>query len=355
MATDIWNIHDTYTLLSAVERIQEPESFLVDRFFNEKVVVNTSYVAVEFRSEGRLLAPMLSHGYARGVDVNRTSSKISYYQPLLFGPRRITDLQTVSGRLFGDVPSIYNPISLEQQAARIQAADLAELIMLHQNRKEQLAAQLLQTGKITIKAYADDGQVPEVDEIKYDWDGEIIPAKYWDDSDAKIYDDLFAASERIQRRVGEIPTYAICGRNVERYLLDNKEIHDWLMIPSPSTFNMAMFQPEWVSPQVRYIGRISALNMDFVSYNRTYLDDDGNTKPFVDEDSVIISCGNVGKVIHAPVPLFLDGKWQSIAAEYVPRYTVDENSMTTALAVYSKYVVVPMDTSAWVCIKTKGN
>lgn len=355
MAENLFQITDTYTLLSTIERINEPLDYITKTFFGESMTVNTSYIAVEMRSEGRLLAPMLSHEFARGVDVNRTGSTIKYYSPLIFAPRRVISLANVTGRLFGDVPNLYSQTPMEQKAAQIQAADLVDLLRLHANRKEQLAAQILQTGGITLKGYADDGTVAEPVEINFGWDGRIVPQIDWDDPSAKIYDDLFAASERIQRRVGEIPTYAICGRNIERYLLDNKEIHDWLLTPNPSNFAMASAAPTWTSPQVRYIGRISALNMDFVSYNRTYIDDDGDTKPFVDDDSVIISCGNVGKVIHAPVPLFLDGKWQSIAAEYVPRYTVDENSMTTALAVYSKYVVVPMDTSFWVCIKAKGN
>ena len=275
MATNIFAITDTFVLLSTLSRINEPETFLADRFFGETLTVNTSYVAVEYRSEGRLLAPALVKN-SRGVDVNRSKSKISYYAPLLFGPRRVISLANLETRMFGETPNLYSPTPPEARAAKLQSEDFAELVKLHANRREQLAAELLQTGKIHIKAYADDNTVEDTDTIDYNWDGEVIPTKDWNDPDATIYNDLFAVSERIQRRVGEIPTYAICGKGVEQDLLNNPEIKSWLMMPNPSNLTMANFAPSWTSPQTRYIGRISALNMDFVSYAKTYIDEDGN-------------------------------------------------------------------------------
>lgn len=354
MATNIWAITDTFTLLSTIERIEQPESFLADRFFGDTLTVNTSYVAVEYRAEGRLLAPMLVKN-ARGVDVNRGTSKISYYAPLLFGPRRVISLANLETRMFGETPNLYSPTPPEARAAKLQSDDLAELIRLHANRREQLAAELLQTGKIHIKAYADDNKVEETDEINFNWDGEVIPTKDWNDSDATIYDDLFAVSERIQRRVGEIPTYAICGKGVEQDLLKNPEIKAWLMTPNPSNLMMANFAPEWTSPQTRYIGRISALNMDFVSYAKTYIDEDGKTKPYIADNTVIIACGNIGRTIYAPVPIFENGQWNTIAAPQVPKYTVDNEAQTTALTLYSRYVLVPNATDFWATIKTHGN
>lgn len=353
MATDIWQITDTYTLLATVQRIEEPLDYITKTFFGETMTVNTSYVAVETRSEGRLLAPQIVQG-SRGVDVNRTGSKVHYYSPILFGPRRVISLQNVTSRLFGDVPNLYAPISMEQQAARIQSEDMADLLRLHANRKEKMAAELLQTGKLTLKAFADDGQVPQTDVLDFGWKGKIIPTKYWNDPDAKIYDDLYAVSEEIQYKCGQVPTFAICGRGVERDLLANKEIHDWLMVPSPTNLSMAQFAPQWTSPEVRYIGRISALNLDLISYVRTYQDEDGTTKPYVDDNAVIVATGNIGKIIYAPVQIFEDGRWQSISAPAVPKYSVSDESMTTSLTLYSKYVIVPMSTDYWSVIRTHG-
>lgn len=354
MATNIWAITDTFTLLSTIERIEQPESFLADRFFGDTLTVNTSYVAVEYRAEGRLLAPMLVKN-ARGVDVNRSTSKISYYSPLLFGPRRVISLANLETRMFGETPNLYSATPPEARASKLQSEDLADLMRLHANRREQLAAELLQTGKIHIKAYADDNTKEDTDEINFNWDGGVIPTKDWNDSDATIYNDLFAASERIQRRVGEIPTYAICGKGVEQDLLKNPEIKAWLMMPNPSNLTMANFAPEWTSPQTRYIGRISALNMDFVSYAKTYIDEDGNTKPYVADNTVIIACGNIGRTIYAPVPIFENGQWHTIAAPQVPKYSIDNEAQTTALTLYSRYVLVPNATDFWITISTHGN
>lgn len=346
-------IEDSFTLLSAIQQIEEPLTFLWDKFFNNVLTVNTDYVAVESRSEGRLIAPMIVKN-TRGVDVNRTGAKARFYKPIMFGPRRVIGIGDLQKRLFGEIPSLYDPVKPEERAARLQAEDLSDLMKLHANRKEQLASELLQTGKIQIKAYADDGEVAESDLIDYNWDGLITPLVTWDNANAKIYDDLFTVSERIQRRSGIVPTVAICGRNVEKYLLNNTELNKYIMVPLRENMNFASWAPTWTSPEVRYIGRLQALNLEFYSYVKTYIDENHTAKPYIDDDTVIIASGNLGRTIYTPITLFnRDTGFQTISAPIVPRYTSDEESSTIALTLYSSYVLVPDFTSTWCTLKVK--
>ena len=348
---DIFSIETTYTLLEAVERIDQPLSFLADTFFNNRRTVETEMVAMEYRKQGRQLAPYVVRG-GRGVDVSRSGSKVKYYSPPIYAPRRTIGLYDITHRQFGEIPNLYSPVTPEERAAKMQAEDLADLLKLHANRRGQLASEILQTGKVTMKAYADDGLVAEVDEIDYGWSGSITPTIAWSNANAKIYDDLKAASEKIQEDTGEIPTLAICGKNIEGYLIQNKEIKDWLLIPNRQNIAMASFAPRYTSPQVRYIGYISALNMELVSYAQTYIDENGQTQYYVDPDNVIIGVPGKGKEIHAPVTIFTnDGKFQTISAAYVPNYTFDINAQTTALTVYAKYILVPEMVDDWVTIK----
>lgn len=347
-------IEDTFHLLSAVSHVDEPITLLADKFFGSKLVVPQDYVAVESRSEGRLIAPMIVKGAPRGVDINRAGAKARYYRPIAFGPRRVIALGDLQKRLFGEIPNLYTPTTPAERAARLQAEDMADLLRMHANRREQLASQLLQTGKIEVKAYADDGNVAETDVIDYGWDGLITPTVEWDDPDAKIYDDLFAVSERIQRRCGVVPTEVICGRNVEKMLLNNKEIRDWLIIPNRENLTMAGFAPHFTSPECRYIGYISALNMTFTSYVKTYIDENHELRPYINDNTVIVASGNLGRTIYTPITLFSkESGWQTIASEIVPRYTVDEEASTMALTLYSSYVLVPDFTSTWCCLVVK--
>jgi hypothetical protein len=348
-------IDDTYTLLSAVEKIEQPLSFLWGRFFGRTLNINTDYVAIESRSEGRLIAPMVSKGQMRGVDINRGKAQARAYKPLTFAPRRTIGLGDLQKRLFGEIPNLYNKVTPAERAAKLQAEDMADLLKLHANRREQLASELLQTGKLQIKAYADDGKIAEVDEIDYNCGGNIItPAITWDNPNATIYDDLMGASERIQRRCGIVPTVAICGKNVEKYLLNNTELNRYLMVPLRENMNFASWAPSYTSPECRYIGRVQALNLEFYSYMKTYLNENLQLTPYINDDTVIIASGNLGRTIYTPITLFSkESGWQTISAPIVPKYFADEDANTLALTLYSSYVIVPDFTESWVTLKVK--
>lgn len=348
-----WMITDTYQLIGTVEQIKAPASYLVDTFFpNQMPVSYSTWVSVEYTKQGRLLAPYVVKG-GKGVNINRAKSQISSYKAPMVAPRRTIGLGDIELRQFGEQP-IFSTVRPEERAARMQANDLVELLRLIQNRKNKMAADILQTGKTTIKGYADDGVTVEEDEIIFDWNGLINPQVAWDQAGATIYDDLRAASERIQEDSGYIPTLMLCGRNVEKYLLANTEIFNWLQIPNRQNLTMASFAPHYTTPQSRFIGYISALNLEIVSYAETYTDDDGQVKPFLDPDTVIIANPNRGRQLYGAITFMnQDGNWQTIAANNVPIYLADPNAQQSSLAIYSRFLLVPEVMEDWLVLKVK--
>lgn len=347
---------ETFDLLTAVEHIEQPINFLTERFFAPTRMLMQDWVAVEYRSEHRILAPALSPSNSRGVDINRGGSKVKYYRSLRFGARRTISLFDLKTRFFGELPNLYNPTSLAERQSRMQAEDLAELMKLFANRREQMAAEVLQTGKIKIKAYSEDGIVEDTDEVDYEFDGILTPTVTWDDPTADIYGDIKAASERIQRRCGVIPTIAICGKNIEKYLLQNEDLMKWLYVPLRENMTFSSWQPHYTSPETRYIGRLHALNCEFVTYPKIYMDDADNTlKPYIDDDTLLLACENLGQTVYTPVTVFNENSgFQTIAAEIVPRYSSNAEAQTLALSLFSNFIIVPSLTSTWSVIKTRG-
>lgn len=348
-----WMITDTYQLIGTVEQIKAPASYLVDTFFpNQMPVSYSTWVSVEYTKQGRLLAPYVVKG-GKGVNINRAKSQISSYKAPMVAPRRTIGLGDIELRQFGEQP-IFSTVRPEERAARMQANDLVELLRLIQNRKNKMAADILQTGKTTIKGYADDGVTVEEDEIIFDWNGLINPQVAWDQANAKIYDDLRAASERIQEDSGYIPTLMLCGRNVEQYLLNNTEIFKWISVPNRQNLSMVSFAPHYTTPQARFVGYISALNLEVVSYSETYTDDDGQVKPFLDPDTVIIANPNRGRQLYGAITFMnQDGNWQTIAANNVPIYLADPNAQQSSLAIYSRFLLVPEVMEDWLVLKVK--
>ena len=202
-----------------------------------------------------------------------------------------------------------------------------------------------------MNAYADDGRVTATEVIDFGWDGRINTD--WTAPSADIYGALMTVSERIQRRTGTIPTLAICGKGVEELLLKNDTIKNWLMIPNRENLTMANFAPRYTAPQCRYIGTISALNMEFVSYAATFTDDDEQTKTFIDDYSVIICNPGKGKILRGAVTLIDKTGFKTYAADFVPKYTIDEESNQMSLTVYSRYILIPELLDDWVCLKVK--
>lgn len=350
---ETWRITDTLELIGVVDKIRTPATYLVETMFPNAMPASTSsYVAVEYRSEGRRLAPYITRG-ARGVNVKRNDSRVDLYAAPLVAPRRVIGLNDIELRQFGEQP-FYSKVTAAERAAQMQANDLVELLRTIQNRKNKFAADILQYGKTVIKGYADDGRTFLEDEFDLGWNGRKTVKVKWDQANAKIYDDLRTASEAIQESSGLIPTLMICGRNVEDYLLNNDEILKWLNIPNRDNLSMFNFQPHYTSAQARFVGQITALNLEVVSYAETYTDDDGEVKPFIEPDTVIIGVAGQGRQLYGAVTYMDDSKqWQTVSAENVPVYIADPINQQSSLTIYSRFVLIPNALEDWQCLKVK--
>ena len=353
MPQNPWLITDQFQLLQTVERIKPPASYLVDTWFPNSITstLTNGYMAVEYRKEGRLLAPFVSKG-GKGVNLNRGTSRIRLYKAPMVAPRRVIGLGDIELRQFGEQP-IFSTVTAEQRAAKMQAEDLTDLLRTIQNRKNKMAADIIQTGKTIIRGLADDGVTEEVDEISFDWNGRVSASTDWSDSSADIYGDIKAVSERIQEDSGFIPTLMLCGKNVEKKLLNNAEIFKWLSIPNRENLAMASFSPHYTSPQARFIGHISALNLEIISYAETFTDDDGKVKPFLDPNVAIIGIPGVGRQLYGSVTCMNQaGDWQTIVANNVPVYHADYNAQQSSLTIFSRFLLVPETMSDYACIDT---
>lgn len=338
MALEIYDITDTLTLAASIDLMDKPSTYLQSTFFpNVYPFFYTTKIAIEYRNQGRLLAPYAVEG-SKGLNVGRGTSQIMEFSAPMFGVRRVIGQRDVEMRQFGETP-VFSTLRPEDRARLMQAQDLNDLLAMHANRKEKMCSDILQYGKTTMKAYADDGRVIETEEIDFGFTN--TDTTDWTLSTADIYGELRAISDRIQQRVGEIPTMMICGKNVEDYLLNNTAIRNWLMIPNRENLTMASFNPHYTDVQARYIGRISALNLDIVSYAKTYIDEDEQTKPYIDDDTAIISVAGRGSILRGSMLFMEDSGWKTYAVDYAPRYTIDKEANQMSLAVFSRYLCVP--------------
>lgn len=348
--------NDQISLVQAVEQIKPPAAFLLDTFFPKQAPIAVGdTVLVETRRKGReVVCPFIIEG-SRGVEIGRSGSTLRFYSPPMMAVRRVITQRDIHQRMFGEQP-IFSTMTPQERAARLQAEDLVDLLRLIANKKNYMAAEILQTGKTIVEGLADDGQIIRLDTIDFQPNNIITPTTPWSTATAPIFDDLQDAVDRIAEERGVLPTLMVCGRNVARYLRENKQILDWLLVPNRQSLTMASIAPRYTSPQTQFIGRIDALGLDVVSYLETYIDDQGAVKSFLDPDTAIVAVPGEGSQAHAAITLIDDGEthFQTYATAYVPQYTATKASNTMELAIFSKFMLVPDWISSWLTIKSCG-
>ena len=325
---------ETMDLLRVVEQIQTPTTFLSDIFFKDKESTLQDVFSVEIVKKNRRLAPMLVRG-ARALGVSREKSTVKLWRPPLIGARRTIGLEDISRRIIGEMP-VVSTLTPQDRALKMQADDLRDLLNMLVDRREAMAASLLTTGTIPIRGFADDGTVAEEETIVFDDDWVVSVETPWSNEAATIYDDIKAAVDFIAEETGTLPDIAICGRNIEGYLLKNTQFKEWAKNFRES-LTMISLQPKFQSPNARRIGMINSLGLEVYSYLGTYTDDTtGTTKRYIPDDMILIGTSGSGKYLSGRVDLMRDGSWQSYAAENVPYYSFDNNNQTTSLSLYSR-------------------
>lgn len=347
------DIKDTVSLMTAMERIKKPATFLVDTFFpNVPEVAVNAKIAVEYRKRGRKLAPFVVSG-TTGVNMHREAARLNIYKPPMVGPSRVIDPDTLMERGFGE--NIYSTTTPAERARKMQAEDLLDLQSAIFNRKNKMAADILTTGKCKIEGFADDGKQVLIDTVDFEWEQKVTLTKTWDQAGAKIYSDLKNASEMIQENAGQIPNVCIVGKNVEQYLLNNDELNKFLAIPSLKNLQLATLQPKYIAPQVRWIGNILGLGLEVYAYSETYQDENGEVHSFIGDDDVIVGIGGRGYQRHAAVTLLNDTEtgYDTFASEMVPYYIGSKASQQLALNLYSRFLLTPETADDWAYIKAK--
>ena len=343
-------ITETYELIRVIENIKKPASFLLERLFPQTETILSDILPVEYLKGGRRLAPFVVKG-AKPTNIAREKTTINFYRGPLIGARRVISINDIERRIIGENP-IYSTLTAEQRAAQIQGNDLKELQAMLINRRAKMCADLIQTGKIEVKGFADDGRLAEEDTIEFP--GFQTITKNWSLANAKIFDDLEEASETIQENYGSIPTLLVCGKNILSYMRNNTQFKEFLLSANANAVSWLNFQPQYQSPQVRFIGYLPPLNLEVVSYLETFTDDDGTVKPFIDKDSAILCCPGNGKMLYGTVT-YLDqsGNWNTASAECVPVYSFSQDAQATSLSLYSRCLPIPEDISSFIHIKAK--
>ncbi len=276
------------TLVSIADRTPEPSCFLLNSFFTEKKCFDTEMVLFEFEENDRKLAPFV-HPKVGGEIVPNDSYQIEGYVPPMLAPERVTDVDTIMTKQFGE--SIYGGMSPKERAAKKLIEDYTKLKAMIKRREEWMAAQVLLTGQIDIVGNG----VSEVIDFGLSNNETIVTeANKWSSPTANPIEDLHRWHTEVQKKGHINPNVCIMSQNAMQSFISNEFVQK---VFDKTAYDLAIFKPRELDPGVTYVGTYRLLNMDFYTYNEWYKDDftdpDNHTeKAMIPDGKVILLSSN---------------------------------------------------------------
>lgn len=273
MAIDIF---DTRTMLDALRQMKPPKSFLLDTFFTGVETSMTKYVDIDIQKGKRKLAPFVAP-IMEGKVMDRLGWTTNSYQPPYVKPKMISTAQDFLQRDIGE--HIYmNGDGPSQRAAKLMGRDLAYLDECITRTEEWMAAQLLDTGAMTI---AGDGISMSID-FGMDATHKITLTgnDLWSDTtNATPMEDLRTWKRLIQQDSGLTPDTVIMSAEAVDAFLNHPQVQKQLDV---RMFDLGLINPSTFPTGATYYGRIRDIACDLWLYDEWYYDEGTSAeKPMV--------------------------------------------------------------------------
>lgn len=275
------DLFSTRTMLEMVAQLYPPPQFLLDLFFKRETKSLSEYVDIDFVRGNKKLAP-----YVRPIDKGKFIEKTGYttktFRPPYLKPKMKTDAQRFLNRLPGE--HIYQgATSPEARAAKELAENMIELQDLIKRREEQMAAQLLQTFKVTVVG---DGINAEID---FGTPSGHAPtaSTLWGASGSDALANLVAWSRLVRDDSGVMPDTLVLGASAANEFIDDSKVQSLLDF---RRVDIGIIKPDNLPQGAAYVGHIQLpdLNLDIYSYTEKYTDDDDNDQYFVAANKAIL-------------------------------------------------------------------
>ena len=280
------SLYDLRTLLEVVRVMPRTKTFLRDNFFTNVKTFPTKTVDIDIVD---------SNNNKMAAFVNRRSGG-SYaladgFETMTYEPACINELMTISfdeiqSRMPGE--NVYASLNPAQREQKLLAERLRQLDRRITIREEWMAAQALFTGKIDIKG---DG----VSDTLTFWNQSDKPyteiVTKWSEESANPLDDLEVAVAKLEEKSGYTATRVIMGAKAYQAFLARYVKNGY--------FDTKYIQVGSINPTLnkqqgsRFVGVLNATGLELYTYNGRYTDPtDGQSKPFVPDDLVLIAGDN---------------------------------------------------------------
>ncbi len=352
------NIYKTKTMLAAVKQMPPVTSFLRDRYFPSGAgdIFPTDEVLIEIKdSNGNKLAPVVMP-IKGGIAVEREGYSTYRAEPVLVAPCRPLTIDTLNKKGFGE--NLYSDKTPAERQGEILMQDLTELDEMITNREEEIAAQCLFNNGYILKQYADkygDGEFKEYEMRFYGEGGNdavYAPSKMWSDGTADILGDLHLIIRMLTSK-GNNATDVLLGSDVADTLMKNEEIRKLMDL---ARFNVGEIAPVALPQGAARLGRLNVRgrNIDLITYDGTYVDEDGSVKPYIPEKQICVTAPGAGRGLYGAVTQMEQdaNAYVTHKGRRVPQYWAEKNGREITLS--SRPLFIPRTKDAFISATVLG-
>jgi hypothetical protein len=297
MPDGLINIYDKRSLTNAVRKVKVVQPFILDKFFTRKKQHSSEKIDVEITESKAKLAQFVNQDEGAKLIGKKTKSVKTITVPRTFEKKVWTAQELADYKAL--IGNVYASKEERQRAANEMVADeVADLKDRIMNRREEMACQILNTGKISI---AQEGIGFELDfGFKTDTlenGGHIVTlaeAYQWDDGASKnIINDVRSVKTAIQRRSGKTVDTCILGEDAAKWFIADTAVKSAL---DNLNYKVGMIDLNKANEQYGiYIGRF--MGIDFFEYNQQY-DVDGVTTDLINPKKAIFLPSNADYDLH---------------------------------------------------------
>jgi len=324
------------TLTGAINKIQPVPSFLLDRVFRTREQALSDTIDVDITVGGKKLAPFVTP-IEEGIVVEKLGRAMqTVTAPRIRIKKNLNAKELLSERpLGGNVYVVGGDINTwKEQKLALELQDIQARI---RRTTEWMAAQALK-GVLTVNqpnlAFVIDFQLPDAHKPS------LTSTERWSDTDdSDITGDIMDWKQLISAATGYSATFAICGKNVPKYLLDNDKVRKLM-----DNRNMSVGQLAFENSN--YIGRL--VGVDIYMYDATYTDAAGVAQPYIPDDAFVLVATDGPFRLHYGLIYDLDERIAS-ANPYFAKSWIEKDPSLLWLLAESRPLPVPHWPECIVC------
>jgi len=344
-------VTETYKLINAIKKMYPVVQFFKNRYFPDGKVYYSEKALIETKKKGRVIAPFVIP-VVGGIALESEGYRAMEIEAPYIAPKKVITAAELEKKAFGESPeSGRTPAQRENELEAEYMDDLRKSVS---RRHELMCTELLLTGKVLMKHYAngDDAAKGVNYDLKYlqFYDKEFknrytFSSSFKDMSASLKIQEFYKMASELRKR-GIRATDIVMASDVSMELMSKDDFLKFYDIAKVDFGDIKQTElPEGVVCNGRI--NINGVVMTMFTYDEAYEDLDGQEKPFIPAGTILFLQPEMGETVYAQVTFFSGGSFKSYAEKIVPRFVGSEKENTAEVQVFSRPVPYPYDWEGW--------